>query len=129
MEKRHLLGIFPGAGKLSMQTALRLDRYVEIAEQNDIAIQLTLQHHGQFSTTVNPDWNDNPYNIAAGGFLSNPAEFFTDAECPKVNQKQVSLHRCPMGIFTRNLRLGAFQRSAVYQRLGQQPGKRCQLAQ
>jgi hypothetical protein len=73
-------GYFQGAGKLSMQIALRLDRYVEIAEQNSIAIQLCLQHHGQFSTSTNPDYNDNPYRDAAGGWLSDPAQFFTDAE-------------------------------------------------
>ncbi|MGD0572413.1 MAG: DUF5060 domain-containing protein [Sedimentisphaerales bacterium] len=73
-------GYFQGAGKLSMQIALRLDRYVEIAEQNGISIQLCLQHHGQFSTTANPDYNDNPYRDAAGGWLSNPEQFFTDAE-------------------------------------------------
>ncbi|MGA2172679.1 MAG: DUF5060 domain-containing protein [Sedimentisphaerales bacterium] len=69
---------FQGAGKPSLQTSLRLDRYVEIAEQNGVAIQLALQHHGQFSTTTNPDWNDNPYNVNAGGWLSNPALYFTD---------------------------------------------------
>jgi hypothetical protein len=73
-------GYFQGAGKLSMQIALRLDKYVEIAEQNEISIQLALQHHGQFSTTANPDWNDNPYRDTAGGWLKEPAQFFTDAE-------------------------------------------------
>jgi hypothetical protein len=63
-----------------MQIALRLDRYVEIAEQNGINIQLCLQHHGQFSTSTNPDYNDNPYRDAAGGWLSDAAQFFTDAE-------------------------------------------------
>jgi hypothetical protein len=81
-------GYFAGAGKLSMQTAQRLDRFIEIAEQNGVAIQLTLQHHGQFSTTVNPDWNENPYNIAAGGFLNNPAEFFTDANARRLTKNK-----------------------------------------
>jgi len=71
---------FQGAGKLSMQISLRLDKYVEIAEQNGVNIQLAMQHHGQFSTNVNPDWNDNPYRDVAGGWLSNPAQFFTDAD-------------------------------------------------
>ncbi|MGA2324032.1 MAG: hypothetical protein ABSG22_09320 [Sedimentisphaerales bacterium] len=73
-------GYFEGAGKLSMQIALRLDKYIEIAEQNGINIQLCLQHHGQFSTTSNPDWNDNSYRDTAGGWLNNPAQFFSDAE-------------------------------------------------
>ena len=69
---------FQGAGKPSLQTSLRMDRYVEIAEQNDIAIQFALQHHGQFSTTTNPDWDNNPYNSESGGFLDDPSEYFTD---------------------------------------------------
>jgi hypothetical protein len=81
-------GYFQGAGKLSMQIALRLDRYIEIAEQNDVAIQLALQHHGQFSTTTNPDWTDNPYNTAAGGFLNTPDEFFTNAEARRLTKNK-----------------------------------------
>ena len=81
-------GYFKGAGNLSMQTALRLDRYVEIAEQNDVAIQLALQHHGQFSTTTNPDWTDNPYNTAVGGFLNSPAEFFTNTEARRLTKNK-----------------------------------------
>jgi hypothetical protein len=81
-------GYFQGAGKVSMPIALRLDKYVEIAEQNSIAIQLCLQHHGQFSTTSNPDWNDNPYNIVAGGFLSDPCKFFTDANAIRMTKNK-----------------------------------------
>ncbi len=73
-------GYFEGAGRLSMQIAQRLDKYIEIAEQNSINIQLCLQHHGQFSTTSNPDYNDNPYRDAAGGWLTSPEQFFTDDE-------------------------------------------------
>jgi hypothetical protein len=70
---------FNGVGRPSLQTSLRMDKYVEIAEQNSIAIQFCLQHHGQFSTTTDPDWNDNPYNAAvAGGWLTDPAQYFTD---------------------------------------------------
>ncbi|MGA2172678.1 MAG: DUF5060 domain-containing protein [Sedimentisphaerales bacterium] len=81
-------GYFQGAGKLSMQTAQRLDRFVEIAEQNDIAMHLALQHHGQFSTTADADWAENPYNVAAGGFLSNPAQFFTDANAIRLSKNK-----------------------------------------
>ncbi|MGD1042276.1 MAG: DUF5060 domain-containing protein [Sedimentisphaerales bacterium] len=70
---------FQGAGKPSLQTSLRMDRYVEIAEQNSIAIQFALQHHGQFSTDTDTDWANNPYNSAnPGGWLSDPALYFTD---------------------------------------------------
>jgi hypothetical protein len=77
---------FGGVGRLSMQTAQRLDTIVEQARQNGIAIQLTFQYHGQFSTRTNPNWDENPYNIvnsADGGFLTNPEEFFTNAQARK----------------------------------------------
>ncbi len=70
---------FQGVGKPSLQTSLRMDRYVEIAEQNDISIQFALQHHGQVSTDTDSDWANNPYNSAnTGGFLSDPCKYFTD---------------------------------------------------
>jgi hypothetical protein len=70
---------FQGCGKPSQQTSMRMDKYVEIAEQNDVAIQFALQYHGQFSTDTDTDWADNPYNSAnAGGFLSDPCKYFTD---------------------------------------------------
>jgi Domain of unknown function (DUF5060) len=69
---------FNGPGKPSLQTSLRMDGYVANAEQNNIAIQFALQHHGQVSTTTDADWSTNPYNIANGGFLPDPCKYFTD---------------------------------------------------
>jgi len=70
---------FQGPGKPSLQTSLRMDGYVASAEQNNIAIQFALQHHGQVSTTTDADWSTNPYNIAnTGGFLPDPCKYFTD---------------------------------------------------
>ena len=81
---------YGGVGVLSLQIACKLDRIIELAEENGIGIQLVLQHHGQFSTNVNPNWNDNPYNIihaaTDGGFLSDPAEFFTNAEARRITK-------------------------------------------
>ncbi len=81
---------YDGVGILSMPIAWRLDRIVESCEQNGISIQLALQHHGQFSTTTNPNWNDNPYNVihatSDGGFLDDPEEFFTDAEARRITK-------------------------------------------
>ncbi len=43
---------------------------------------MVLQHHGQFSTTTDSNWSQNPYNLANagadGGFLSKAEDFFTD---------------------------------------------------
>jgi hypothetical protein len=81
---------YGGVGVLSMPIAWRLDRIIESCDQNDIAIQLVLQHHGQFSTTTNENWSDNPYNIkyaaTDGGFLNTPDEFFTNAEAKRITK-------------------------------------------
>jgi len=79
-----------GVGRLSLQMAGKIDRMVELAELNGIAIQLVFQHHGQFSTTVNSNWNKNPYNIANEqddrGFLIHPEDFFTDDEAIRLTK-------------------------------------------
>ena len=80
---------FQGPGKPSQQISMRMDKYVEIAEQNNIAIQFALQHHGQVSTTTNPDWSTNPYNSAnTGGFLSDPCKYFTNANAIKLTKNK-----------------------------------------
>lgn len=66
------------SGTLDLEAARRWDRIVEAAEATDIRIQVVLQHHGQFSTFVNPNWNENPWNVANGGFLKRPEDFFID---------------------------------------------------
>jgi hypothetical protein len=88
----HWTGYYSGVGNLSMPLAWRLDRMVEGCEQNDVAIQLALQHHGQFSTTTDENWDDNPYNITHaatdGGFLSDPCKFFTDANAIRLTKNK-----------------------------------------
>ncbi len=81
---------YGGVGNLSMPIAWRLDRIIESCKQNGIAMQLVLQHHGQFSTSTNANWDDNPYNIihaaTDGGFLEYAEDFFTDPEARRITK-------------------------------------------
>ncbi len=90
LEWRAYKQYYGGVGVLSLPIAWKLDRMVESCEQNGISMQLVLQHHGQFSTEVNPNWDDNPYNIihaaTDGGFLNDPNEFFTDSEARRITK-------------------------------------------
>jgi hypothetical protein len=65
---------------------------IELAETSGIAIQLVLQHHGQFSTTTNSNWSQNPYNSANakadGGFLRNAEDFFTDPKAIQLTKNK-----------------------------------------
>ena len=71
-----------GFGQYSLPVAQKWDAIVSAAEQAGIHFQMTLQHHGQYSSIpgsdVNPNWEQNPYNTANGGFLANATNFFTD---------------------------------------------------
>lgn len=76
-------------GVLSLDVARRWDAIVLAAEKNKIAFQMVLQHHGQYSTRVNPNWDTNPYNAKNGGFLKTPDEFFTDAQAKDLTRRKL----------------------------------------
>ncbi|MBS1726460.1 MAG: hypothetical protein JST51_07035 [Armatimonadetes bacterium] len=61
----------------------RWDDIIKAAEKNDIHFQFVCFHHGQWSSTVNPNWQDNPWNKANGGFLASASDFFTDPEAKR----------------------------------------------
>src|SRR5262249_28077262 len=70
----------PGrSGELDVDVARRWDSIVDAAERSGIYFQMVLQHHGQYSSRVNPSSVENPWNRKNGGFLDTPEQFFTDA--------------------------------------------------
>lgn len=76
-------------GDLNLEAARKWDAIVQRAGRNDMAIQMTLQHHGQYSTTTNPNWDDNPYNTKNGGFLDKPEEFFTNERAKALTKRKL----------------------------------------
>ena len=70
----------PKPGTLLLDVARRWDAIFSSAEVHGIYIQMTLQHHGQYTAHTDPNWAENPFNAANGGFLQNPDDFFTNAE-------------------------------------------------
>jgi hypothetical protein len=61
-----------------MGQAWQLDQVLEAARARNVSVMLCLLNHGQFSSAVNSDWADNPYNDDNGGPLARPTDFFTD---------------------------------------------------
>jgi len=59
---------------------IRLDHVLDVADQYGIYIMLTLLNHGQFSSSVNPEWSENVYNVDNGGMLEYPIQFFYNDE-------------------------------------------------
>jgi hypothetical protein len=69
--------------------ALQLDQVLEHARQRGVYVQLVLNNHGQVSTRVNPQWDDNPYNMANGGPCRNTWDFFTDSTARKLFKRRL----------------------------------------
>ncbi|HTL57883.1 MAG TPA: DUF5060 domain-containing protein [Candidatus Limnocylindrales bacterium] len=76
-------------GALNLNVAQKWDAIVSAAEQGGISFQMTLQHHGQYSSTVDPNWGQNPYNAANGGFLSDATQFFTNATAKALTKRKL----------------------------------------
>jgi hypothetical protein len=75
-------------GQLNLATARLWDQIVSTADANGIHFQLVLQHHGQYTIDPNPNWGQNPWNKANGGWLEKPEDFFTDPRAIALTQKK-----------------------------------------
>lgn len=84
IEPQH--GESPPPGWLDLSVARRWDSLVNFAELAGVRFQMVLQHHGQYSSTVNSDWDLNPWNATNGGWLKQPGEFFTDEQARAVTR-------------------------------------------
>jgi len=71
------------------ERAWLLDQVFNMAEQHNVYILLSLLNHGAFSTSVNPEWSDNPYNLANGGVITSPTAFVTNATAIALFQRRV----------------------------------------
>ncbi len=76
----------PKPGTLLLSVARRWDAIFDSAEKHGIYVQMTLQHHGQYTAHTDSNWADNPWNAANGGFLTHPDDFFTDAEARRLTR-------------------------------------------
>ena len=76
----------PPHGEFLLEAARRWDTIFDAAEQSGVYVQMTLQHHGQYTEKTDPNWRDNPFNTANGGFLAHPDDFFTDPEAKRLSR-------------------------------------------
>ena len=70
---------YSGLEKYKQTSAYYLDWLLDKCKQLDVYMMLCLNQHGQVSSNVNPEWNNNPYNTVNGGPCSNTWDFFTNA--------------------------------------------------
>ena len=76
-------------GQIDVNVARRWDEILTAAERTGTYFQLVFQHHGQYSSSVNPNWGENPYNVKNGGFLQTPTDFFTDERARDLTKRKL----------------------------------------
>ncbi|MBK7871367.1 MAG: DUF5060 domain-containing protein [Saprospiraceae bacterium] len=67
---------FQGLRKYKQTSAFYQDWLFDFCAEKGIYIMLCIQHHGQVSSNVNPNWSESPYNTANGGPCANTWDFF-----------------------------------------------------
>ena len=82
------MGKSPRPGILDLRVANAWDTVLAQAEEHGVYVQMVLQHHGQYTTGANPNWEQNPWNAANGGFLNTPAEFFTSPMAREITRRK-----------------------------------------
>ncbi len=81
---------FHGIGYYNQQNGARLDRIMDLAEKNDIYINLETANHGIFSTDIDREWDDNPYSkTVPGGFLQFATDFFTNDKAQRLHEQKL----------------------------------------
>ncbi|MEP7319974.1 MAG: DUF5060 domain-containing protein, partial [Panacibacter sp.] len=69
---------YAGLKKYKQQNAFYLDWLLDKCKEKGVYTMLCLNNHGQVSSLVNPEWNDNPYKSTNGGPCVNTWDFFTN---------------------------------------------------
>lgn len=77
---------YTGLRKYKQTNAFYTDWLFDFCAERGIYVMYCLQHHGQVSSTVNPNWAESPYNAVNGGPCANTWDFFT-AESAKKHQR------------------------------------------
>lgn len=80
---------YDGLKNYHQSNAFYLDWLHDYCAANEIYTMLCLQHHGQVSTQVNPNWSESPYNQANGGMCANTGEFFTDSAAREATKNRL----------------------------------------
>ncbi len=70
---------YAGLRKYKQTNCFYLDWMMDFCTEKGIGVMTCLQHHGQVSTQVNPNWSESPYNSANGGPCASTDQFFTNA--------------------------------------------------
>ncbi len=80
---------FEGLRKYKQTNAYYLDWLIDESKAKGLYIMFCINHHGQVSTTTDPNWGDSPYNAANGGPCTNTWDFFTNVSAKAAHKNRL----------------------------------------
>lgn len=80
---------YQGLKQYRQDNAHYLDELHDMGNEEGIYIMVCLQHHGQVSTRVNPNWSESPYNTSNGGMCANTSQFFSNEEAKAATKNRL----------------------------------------
>ena len=80
---------YGGLNRYNLLSAWRLDYVVDLARKHGLYLHLVIDNHGKCSTWCDPEWEDNPYARANGGFLDSPEHFFENERAKENYRKKL----------------------------------------
>lgn len=80
---------FSGLKKYKQSAAWFIDWMLDYSAGHNLYMMLCINHHGQYSSVVNPNWSENPYNAALGGPLAQPQQFFSNAAAKALHKNRL----------------------------------------
>lgn len=80
---------FGGLTWYNQASAARLDRVLDLAEQNRIYVQIELQNHGMVGESADSEWQDSPYARHNGGPCNRSYEYFSRDDIFPINAKRL----------------------------------------
>ena len=80
---------YDGLKKYRQDNAFYTDQLLEECSSKGIYMMLCINHHGMVSSTVNPNWPDNPYNAVNGGPCTNTWDYFINTTAKNLHKNRL----------------------------------------
>lgn len=80
---------YDGLRKYKQNNSWYLDWLVEKCHSEGMYIMFCINHHGQVSSQVNPNWSDSPYNTANGGMCAQTWNFFDNNDAKLTHKNRL----------------------------------------
>ncbi len=93
---------YEGLGRYNQEAAARSDSLFALCDSLDLAMQLCIFQHGQFSENVDAMWDSNPYNVANGGYVDRAEAYFYD-ESSRIQTRKLLRYIVARWGYSRNL--------------------------